>query len=92
MLQISWARTEGNSDGYFAEQSSQVKRPGEHRKLAVRGPRPLVPRLVAIQLDSIVIRVAQINRLADAVIRCPVKLYSCRSTLCSASAREARVG
>ena len=40
----------------------------EHRELAVRPERPLLLRPVPIELDAVVVGIAQIERLADAVV------------------------
>src|SRR5215471_9510173 len=50
------------------EQRDQIERRGKHRKLAVRIARPLLARAIPIKLDAVVIRIAQIERFAHAVI------------------------
>ncbi len=51
-----------------AKQIVQVERVGEHLQRAVRLLRPLLLRPVPIKLDAVVVRVAQIERLGDAVV------------------------
>src|ERR1051326_1029808 len=52
----------------------QVQWPREHRKTSVRIMRPLLPGAIPIKLHAISIRIAEIQRLADPVIRCALKL------------------
>ena len=46
----------------------QIERVGEHLQGAVRLLRPFLFRAIPIELDAVVVRVAQIERLGDAVI------------------------
>jgi hypothetical protein len=39
----------------LGEQRHQIERPGEHRKRAVGGARPLLARPVAVKFDAVVI-------------------------------------
>jgi len=50
------------------QQIFQIEPLGEHRQRALRRARPLLFRPVPIELDAVLVRVAQIKRLADAVI------------------------
>src|ERR1700690_1118897 len=52
----------------FGQQIMQVERVREHLQAAVRPLRPLVLRPVPIKLDAIVVWVAQVKRLGDAVV------------------------
>src|SRR5918996_1570547 len=53
----------------LVQQRAEVERPREHPDRAVGCRRPLVPRPVAVQLDAVAVRVAEVDRLADAVVR-----------------------
>ena len=64
-------------EGCFGEEFPQVQRPGDHRQAAVRLARPLAFRPVAVELHAILIRVAQVERLADAVVGGPVEGNAC---------------
>ena len=55
-------------DGILAEQFFKVKGRGDHGKLTLRCARPLRFRAVPVKLDTIAVRVAEIERLADAMI------------------------
>src|SRR4051794_32074605 len=50
------------------QQIVQVERMGEHLQLAVGRLRPFVLWPVPVQLDAVVIRVAQVKRFRDAVV------------------------
>jgi hypothetical protein len=52
------------------QQRLEVERRVVHRDLPVLGARPLLTWAVAVELDPISIRVAQVDRLADSVIGC----------------------
>src|SRR5580704_8264186 len=52
----------------LGEQVRQIKPAREHGELAVGGARPLLFRPVPVKLDAVVVGIAQIERLADAVI------------------------
>src|SRR3712207_4112405 len=56
----------------LGEQVLYVKRPGDHRELAFSVARPLVLGTVRGKLHAVAVRVAQVERLRDAVIRGPV--------------------
>ena len=71
------ARDQGSTRGLaverrrvaFAQQPLEIEPPREHRELAVGGPRPLLLRPIPIQLDAVLVGIAQVQRLADAVVR-----------------------
>src|SRR5207249_1671348 len=46
----------------------QIERPSVHRDLAVRRARPLLPWPIPIKFDAIVVGIAQVKRLTDAMI------------------------
>ena len=52
----------------FRQQIVQVERVGVHAQRAVRLLWPLLLRPVAIQFNTIVVRIVQIERLRDAVV------------------------
>jgi len=52
----------------FGEQVRQIEPAREHGELAVGGQRPLCLRPIPIKLDAVIVGIAQIDRLADAVI------------------------
>ncbi len=52
----------------LAQQPRQIEPVREHRELAVGVARPLFLRPVPIKLDAVVVGIAQIERLADAVV------------------------
>ena len=56
------------------QQIVQIEPLGEHRERAVGGARPLLLRPVPIELDAVLVGIAQIQRLADAVIAGAVEL------------------
>src|SRR5438105_5901728 len=59
----------------LGEQRLQVERRIEHRDaVAVFGARPLLARPVTVELDPVLVRVAEIDRLADAVVARAVDL------------------
>jgi hypothetical protein len=63
-------RRDGLTLGLFAElaqEVAQVQRQGGHLQLAVLYP-PVVVGAVAVDLDSVAVRVRQIQRLADQVV------------------------
>ena len=64
----------------------------EHRQRAIRRARPLFLRPVPIEFDAVLVGIAQIKRLADAVVAGAVELDTAESTRCSASASAGRVG
>ena len=47
--------------------------PGKHRKLSIRRVRPLLPRTINIELHSVAIGIAQVKRLAHAMIGSTLK-------------------
>ena len=55
-------------DGILVEQCFKVKGRGDHVKLTLRCARPLRFRAVPVKLDTIAVRIAEIERLADAMI------------------------
>jgi|GEM_PF-4357387 len=59
------------------QQGLQIQRPREHRQSAIRIHWPLVLRPIPIQLDAILIRIAQIQRLAHLMIRRAVERDAC---------------
>ena len=64
----------------------------EHRQRPVRRARPLFLGPVPIQLDAVLVGIAQIKRLADAVVAGAVERNSGLITRCKASASAGRVG
>src|SRR6185295_12209220 len=57
-----------------SEQALQVQTPSEHRQLTLGRARPLPVGTIPIQLDAVAIRVAQVERFADAVVGSAVQL------------------
>ena len=53
----------------LGEQCADVERSRHHRELALRRRGPLFARAVAVELHAVAVRVTQIERLADAVVR-----------------------
>lgn len=53
----------------LGKQRVQIKRAGEHGELAVGRARPVVRVPIPIQFHAVVVRIAQVNRLAHPVIR-----------------------
>ena len=51
----------------------QIQRPSVHRQLPVRRSRPQLLWPVAIQFHAVLIRIAQVNRFAHAMVRCPIQ-------------------
>src|SRR5687768_4631940 len=51
----------------FCQQSVEVERPGGHLQLSADA-RPFIARTVAVKLDAVAIRVAQIDGLADPMV------------------------
>ena len=51
------------------QQRTQIQRPREHRQSAVRIHGPLLLRSIPAEFDAVLIRIAQIQRLADSVVR-----------------------
>src|SRR4051812_21076029 len=65
---IAWRRGARTASGVgFVEKRAQVERDADHRD-AVTVSRPLLARPVAVELDAVAVEVAQVDRLADAVI------------------------
>src|SRR5215470_19661495 len=54
--------------GRFREQCVEIDRLREHRRRPVGRTRPLVLRLVVIELDAVLVRVAQVQRDGHAVV------------------------
>ncbi len=46
----------------------EIERLGDHRQVAVGVPRPFRLRAVAVELDAVAVRVAQVERLGDSVV------------------------
>lgn len=67
-LQISRSAVQFGSKRSFPQQFVQVERTGEHGELAVGRARPHFLRFVTIQLDSVVIGIAQVYGFADTVV------------------------
>src|SRR5438094_4342733 len=55
--------------GRFPKQVVQIERTREHLDFALLVSRPLVSRAIPVKLDAVTVGVAQVQRLADAVIR-----------------------
>src|SRR6185503_13227562 len=53
----------------FAQQRLQIQPPREHCELTVGGARPLRLRPVPVQLDAVLVGIAKVERLADAMVR-----------------------
>ncbi len=68
------AKLEGDSPRGAAARSSRSSRLREHRKLAVSRARPLLLRTIPIELDAVLVGIAQVQRFADAVIAGAVEL------------------
>src|SRR4051812_10776490 len=60
-----------------AQQAVQVEPTCEHRQFAFRGPGASFLRSVPVEFHPVVIRVTQVERLADPVIAGPVERDSC---------------
>ena len=60
--------------GRLGQERLHVERPRHHRDLAVRVARPFLAWAVAVELDAVSVRVAQVERLADAVVGGTVEL------------------
>ncbi len=56
-----------------SKQLFEIQRFGVHRQRAVGPARPVGLRTVPVQLDTVPVRIAQINRLAHAVIGRPLE-------------------
>src|SRR5436190_6631687 len=63
--------------GRFAQQVVEIETARDHVELAVRGPGPEMLRPVAIELDPVLVGIAQIERLAYAMIRSAVERNAC---------------
>jgi hypothetical protein len=50
------------------EQAIHIERAGDHRESPVDGTRPLLPGAVPVQLDAVVVGVAQVQGLGDAMV------------------------
>ena len=74
------------------QQIVEIEPAREHRQRSVRRARPLLFGPVPIELDAVLVGIAQIERLADAVIAGAVELNAGLITRCSASASAGRVG
>jgi len=61
----------------FLQKPIQIEVTGKHRQFALRSPGPGVSGSIPIELDSIFIRVTQVQGFADAVVAGPVERYSC---------------
>ena len=57
----------------FENQLVKVERRGDHAQLTIWLARPLLPRTVAVELDPVSLRISQVERLADAVVRRPLQ-------------------
>jgi hypothetical protein len=73
------------------KQRDQIERSGEHRKFAVCRAWPLLARPVPVELDAVVIGIAQIERFAYAVIGALERNVGCDQTS-QRSASAPRVG
>ena len=51
-----------------ASSALNIEALGRHLQRAVRGAWPLLPRPIPVQLDAVAVRIAQVERFADAVI------------------------
>jgi hypothetical protein len=58
----------------LGEERVEVQRTGDHRNATVGRARPLRLGAVAVELDPVLVRVAQVDRLADTVVRGTVDL------------------
>jgi hypothetical protein len=52
----------------LGKQLLEIERLGDHGQVALRGARPLGLRAVPVELDAVAIGIAEIERLADAVV------------------------
>ena len=52
----------------FPQEVVDVETPGDHGEVSIRRPRPAFPRAVPVQLDAVLVRIAQVQGLAHAVI------------------------
>ena len=59
-----------------AQEILQVEAPGVHGEAAFGIARPVLLRAIPIELDAVLVRVAQIERLGDAVVARAVKPYT----------------
>src|SRR5258708_4072091 len=74
-LQIAWTLFDlGGARLHldFLQQAVEVEPKGEHRQLASGHPGPGLRRSIPVEFHAILVRVAQVERLADAVIARPV--------------------
>jgi hypothetical protein len=76
----------------LAQQVVEIEPLGEHRQRSVGVARPLFFRPVPIQFDAVLVGVAQIKRLADAVIAGAVERNAGLYYPNNASASAGRVG
>src|SRR3954470_1478857 len=51
----------------------EIQPPREHRQLASGGARPCLGRTVPVQFNAILVRIPQVERLADTVVRSAVE-------------------
>ena len=52
----------------FPEQRVQIKWPRHHRQVTLSRPWPLLEWKVPVKLNSVIVRIAQVERVADSVI------------------------
>ncbi len=52
----------------LGQQRAEVEGRVEHGEVPVRVQRPLLARPVAVELDAVVVRIAQVDGLADSVV------------------------
>src|ERR687897_746396 len=74
------------------EQRVQVERGTEHGDGAVAGARPLLLRPVAVELDPVPVRVGEIDRLTDAVVRGAAEGMAGREEAAESVGERGRVG
>ena len=55
---------------FFREQHIQIQPASEHGQAAVGRTRPLFGRAVPIKFHAVIVRVAEVKRLADTVVGC----------------------
>src|SRR3990172_3297155 len=61
--------------GQFGEERVQVERSVRHRHAAVRRAGPFGPIAIAVDLDAVPVRIAEVDGLTDAVVLRDADLY-----------------
>src|SRR5215207_9559477 len=65
--------------GWLLQQAVEIEPLREHGQLAVRGARPLLVRFIPIEFHAVLVGVAQVKRLAHAMVRGAVEGYARRN-------------